>query len=483
MAEEVYIAHALRSPWEDVKGQFIPYKLTRLDRATGQKIWETGWKWELQRLLVTEDTVLVIVHDDSYAVDSGTGEIRWGPKDVWLRDASGNTVLAEYVIKGRGGRMVYGLDVRTGEELWAKDDSLPVIQQIEFKGDTAYEFQRKKGGGSSADIYAIGPSGTVGPIGTVGGSGSSYYLTARDVNSGEVLWREWFGGDERQRSERFEFGTKNGAYWEVEDDTIRYIDFRSGDDICTWNMTGGIGELLLDSEHKLAIAHVGSGELVALQATGGELWRFRDACFREDERWVGVDRLLGIHDSQVFAIATIDRMVEHGSIRGHFLYSLNVHSGEVMWRIPIEASYTFRAIRDGVIFFSEYINLGDRTPPSGFDVYSCNLHAFDTQSGEEKWNLSLPMLWSPSLLGTEYDTCLVGDTIYIRVPDSLERGEEKPNFLIALRVDTGQMKWYYKTNGTVRSHLWVDNGSVYFWTEHSKDTELIYGLHCIIEKD
>lgn len=464
------------------------YRLCRLDKTTGQKIWETSWKKPVDIKQNTASSIIVSM-DGAYALDKETGEILWGPKPVSVYAASGERVLAREAIPENKQR-VYALNARTGEEIWVREESYdwPYMQRVEVVGNTIYEFTSggKGGGRSPPGMYWW-------PNIPASGDPVTDTIVAIDMNNGQKLWAKVYGDkDEGGRERDFQLGVQSGMLWEkdVYERTIVCRDYRTGgilwerifeppEDRITgiWSHQG----YWADIEDKVLFVLLDDGELVALDSISGqELWRLDETDFREEGKSNGgqVLSFMGFDGSRVFAYVCLDEWRDI-TFHKYILYSLDARSGEVLWQVPIDylseypngvPQVEIAVIKEGFIFLLENY--------SGFN----NVHVLDIYTGEEKWNIGLPMVLRIPHSGGEWGKyLLMNRTLYLWSADNDEEWDK--NIFLAIDVDTGQLKWYYKTEVAIVDLLSVVDGNAFFWTRHETGEGIAYHLHCVTEKD
>ena len=214
--------------------------------------------------------------------------------------------------------------------------------------------------------------------------------------------------------------------------------------------------------------------LYALDAqTGEEVWRFdmgealtpRLAIVYESVDW----------DYQVSSPAVAEGIVYVGSANTNF-YAVDANTGQEKWRFkvvmgPVRSS---PAVVEGVVYFGDWYGrvyaldaqtgqekwhfmTGDRVVPSPTIVdgviyigsKSPRLYALDAQTGQKIWSFSYPEAtpWVESSAAVAKGVVYVGSAAWKR--------------LNAIDAATGQLKWYFPTNGFALSSPVVADGVVY----------------------
>ena len=148
------------------------------------------------------------------------------------------------------------------------------------------------------------------------------------------------------------------------------------------------------------------------------------------------------------------------------LYALDVEDGQILWNVSIGNQPTAPAIYDDKLFIGtaeglKMLDVGwmiQGGKPLGKIVSrpvvannrvivgdeNGNIYAFDTESGDEQWNVKLP------------------DEIYISQPwnDSLFIGSGKNCY--SINLETGNIEWIFETGGMITSRPYTNDGAVYF---------------------
>ena len=148
------------------------------------------------------------------------------------------------------------------------------------------------------------------------------------------------------------------------------------------------------------------------------------------------------------------------------LYALDVEDGQILWNVSIGNQPTAPAIYNDKLFIGtaeglKMLDVGwmiQGGKPLGKIVSrpvvannrvivgdeNGNIYAFDTESGDEQWNVKLP------------------DEIYISQPwnDSLFIGSGKNCY--SINLETGNIEWIFETGGMITSRPYTNDGSVYF---------------------
>lgn len=495
-------------------------RLARLDKATGQTIWETEWENDACMgnsdvdVEATSPETVFVYSGGSYALDKETGTIRWGPEPVHIYAAFEETVLGYRAVTLDSSKFC-ALDAETGEELWAREDANAAFQRVEMLDDTVFEIHGGRGdeggGGLSGSVVLplppTGGSSTMivpAPTGIIVGSPDIAGWDVIDGNTGQILYRNNYGSAgvasaDEIRDEFYELGKQSGTLWEkLSEWELRASDFHTGE--IEWEKdTRLLGALIeaddirdpragfwVDSENEVVFVLLEDGTLVAYDSTNGtELWRLDRDSFRERDRYAGgrITDFLSYSDGRVFLVVRLDQWPnEH--IHEYVLHSLDARTGAVLWTNLLNCSWSefqdpwlsYITIRGGLIVLSEGLELG-----GGMEFH--NLHAYDMYSGVERWSFGLPLAWDRPKKGEDYSAHLLNnETICIRSAVNADRMAH-PNLLLGIDVNTGQLEWHYRTEGIILDIVEADADGALFRTQRGADNDAMYDMYYVTRKE